>query len=128
MSVVADDVKTTVDQLLRAMSAKNVVSDPMEIGDNVIITITKVGMGFGTGKGENKGGAGPQGAEGAGGAAGVSPVAVLVVHKSTPGPAGVEVRSLAPPSGIGKAIGDIANTILNVRDEEKAKKAAEKTQ
>ncbi|MDA4112003.1 MAG: spore germination protein GerW family protein [Thaumarchaeota archaeon] len=128
MSVIEQDVKTTVDELLKAISTKNVISDPIEVGDNVVITITKVGLGFGTGKGESKSASGPMGGgEGAGGAAGVSPMAIVVIHKSTPGPAGVEVKSLVPPSGIGKAIGDIATTVMQGMKEEKEKKNQEKT-
>ncbi|HXQ91666.1 MAG TPA: spore germination protein GerW family protein [Nitrososphaerales archaeon] len=129
MSTVSDDVRTTVDELLKAISTKNVISEPIEIGDNVVITITKMGLGFGSGKGESKSATGPGGVgEGVGGAAGVSPVAIVVVHKSTSGPAGVEVKSLAPPSGVGKAIGDIATTIMQGMNEAKAKKAQEKPQ
>jgi uncharacterized spore protein YtfJ len=122
MSVIEQDVKTTVGELLKAISTKNVISEPIEVGDNVVITITKVGLGFGTGKGEGRNDKGPSGVgEGAGGAAGVSPVAIVVIHKSTPGPAGVEVKSLTPPSGIGKAIGDIATTIMTGMKERKEK-------
>jgi len=129
MSVVEQDVKTTVDELLKAISTKNVISEPIEVGDNVVITITKVGLGFGTGKGEGRSTTGPGGVgEGAGGAAGVSPMAIVVIHKSTPGPAGVEVKSLVPPSGIGKAIGDIATTVIQGMTEARAKKPQEKTE
>ncbi len=79
-------------------------------------------LGFGTGKGESKSGTGPAGGgEGAGGAAGVSPIAIVVLHKSTPGPGGVEVKSLAPPSGIGKAIGDIATAVMQGMNERSKK-------
>ncbi len=123
MSSMSDDVRTTVDELLKAISAKNIMSDPIEVGDNVIITITKVGLGFGMGKGESKAGTGPQGVGGGiGGAAGVSPAAVLVVHKSTSGPGGVEVKSLAAMSGIGKAIGDIASTVVQSMQDMRSKK------
>lgn len=123
MSAVGEDVRTTVDELLKVISTKNVISEPIEIGDNVVITITKVGVGFGTGKGESKQGPGPQGAgEGVGGAAGVSPVAVVVVHKSMSGIQGVEVKSLTPPSALGKAIGDIATTVVQSVSEMRGKK------
>jgi uncharacterized spore protein YtfJ len=129
MSAVVEDVRTTVDELLKVVSTKNVISEPIEVGDNVVITITKVGLGFGTGRGESKMGAGPSGGgEGVGGGAGVSPVAIVVIHKSTPGPAGVEVKSLTPPSGIGKAIGDIATAVMQGMKEAKAKKQQEQTQ
>jgi uncharacterized spore protein YtfJ len=108
------DVKTTVDELLKAISTKNVIAEPMEVGDNVLITIARVGLGFGTGAGEGRGDKGVSGTgRGAGGAAGVSPVALIIVHKSMKGPEGVEVKSLSPPSYIGKAIGEIATTMMD---------------
>ncbi len=122
MSAVEQDTKTTVEELLKVISTKNVISDPIEVGDNVMITITRVGLGFGAGKGEGKGEKGEAGAGmGTGGVAGVSPVAVIIVHKSVKGPEGVEVRSLRPPSSVGKAIGEIASTLMERVKESKAK-------
>lgn len=113
MSNVAEDAKTTVEELLKVISTKNVIAEPIEVGDNVVITITKVGLGFGTGTGEGKGDKGVMGSgRGVGGVAGVSPVAVVIVHKSMTGPEGVEVKSLTPPSAVGKAIGEIASTMM----------------
>jgi uncharacterized spore protein YtfJ len=129
MSVVAEDVRTTIDELLKAVSTKNVISEPYEVGDKVIITITKLGLGFGTGKGESKNDNAPSGAgQGVAGAVGVSPVAILVINKSITGPGGVEVKSLSPPSGIGKAIGDIASSIIEGRGESKSKKQQQMTE
>jgi uncharacterized spore protein YtfJ len=128
MSNFDQDVKTTVDELLKAISTKNVISDPIEVGDNVVITITKVGLGFGTGKGEGRNDKGPSGTgQGVGGAAGVSPVAIVVFSKSISGPGGVEVKTLVPPSGIGRAIGDVANSIMAGMKQAKEKKEQEKT-
>jgi uncharacterized spore protein YtfJ len=113
MSTLDQEIRTVVDELLKVISTKNVIAEPIEVGDNVIITITKVGLGFGAGMGEGKAaerGTGSGG--GVGGVAGVSPVAVLVIHKSISGPGGVEVKSLSPPSAVGKAIGDIASTLV----------------
>ncbi len=113
MSTVEQDVKTTVDELLKAISTKNVVAEPIEVGDNVLITIARVGLGFGTAAGEGKGDKGIAGTgRGSGGAAGVSPVAVIIVHKSMTGPEGVEVKSLSHLNPVGKAIGDIATTMM----------------
>lgn len=121
MSGVSEDVKTTVDELLKAVSSKNVISEPYEVGDKILLTITKLGLGFGTGKAETKTGPGPAGG-GTGGAVGVSPVAIVVINKSTSGPGGVEVKSLAPPSGLGKAIGDVASSIIQGVFESRTKK------
>jgi uncharacterized spore protein YtfJ len=126
LSAVEPDVKTTVDELLKVISTKNVIADPIEIGDNVVITITKVGLGFGAGTGEGKGERGVGGTgKGAGGVAGVSPVAVIIVHKSMKGPEGIEVRSLTPPSAVGKVISEIATTIMDRVAKSKAEKKAE---
>lgn len=123
MSLVAEDIRTTVDELLKAVSSKNVISEPFEVNDKIILTITKIGLGFGTAKGENRAGQGPTGAgQGAGGLVGVSPVAIIVINKSVPGIGGVEVKSLSPPSGVGRAIGDIASSIISGMAESREKK------
>ena len=38
-------------------------------------------------------------------------MAVVIIHKSISGPGGIEVKTLSPPSAIGKAVGDIASTL-----------------
>jgi len=124
MSNLDQEIRTIVDELLKAISTKNVISEPIEVGDKVMITITKVGLGFGAGAGEGKAaerGAGSGG--GVGGAAGVSPVAVLIIHKSISGPGGVEVKSLARPSALGQAISEITSTLI-----EKINSKREKTE
>jgi len=129
LSAVEPDVKTTVDELLKVISTKNVIADPIEIGDNVVITITKVGLGFGAGTGEGRGERGVGGTgKGAGGVAGVSPVAVIIVHKSMKGPEGIEVRSLTPPSAVGKVISEIATTIMDRVAAKNKAKAENKTE
>lgn len=130
MSAITDDIRTTVDQLLKVISTENVISEPYEVGDKVIITITKLGVGFGTGKGESKNGAAtPTGSgQGVGGAAGVSPVAIIVINKSISGPTGVEVKSLSPPGGVGKAIGDIASSVIQGFAESRSKKQEQQPQ
>ena len=61
MSSVTDDVKTTVGELVKAVTAEHTMSEPIEIGDNVVITINRMGLGFGMGKGGTKVGQGNQG-------------------------------------------------------------------
>jgi uncharacterized spore protein YtfJ len=122
MSMIADDVKATVDELLRVVSTKNVISDPLEIGDKVVITVTKIGLGFGTAKGESKGSTGPAGAgQGVGGVVGITPIAIIVINKSISGMGGIEVKHLVPPSSVGKALGEIASSITQSMSEAKNK-------
>jgi len=106
-----EEIRTTVDELLRVLSMKNVIGEPIEMGDRTFITVTKVGLAFGAGKGEAKGENGQGGGGGAGGAAGVTPVAAIVVYKNIPGPEGVKVLPLTPPSPIARAIGEIVSTV-----------------
>ena len=110
---VQEEIRTTVDELLKALSTKNIMGDPIEVDGKTVITITKLGIGVGAGGGEGramKGDATGSGS-GAGGAGGVSPVAVIVIDKGVAGPDGVKVLPLAAPSGLGRAIGEVASTL-----------------
>lgn len=108
-----DAIRTTVDELLKALSANNIIGGPIETEDKILIPITKMGMGFGTGIGPgteemNKGGI----TGGAGGGVGVFPVAILVIFKGITGPEGVKVMPLAAPSPLAEPIAHIANTLM----------------
>lgn len=127
MSIISEDVRTTVDELLKTVSTENVISEPYEVGDRVILTIIKLGLGFGTGRGETKNSTGPAGGA-TGGAVGVSPVAIVVIDKSTPGVGGVAVKSLAPPSALGEAISDVTSAIMQGIGEYRAKKQQQPAQ
>jgi uncharacterized spore protein YtfJ len=106
-----DEIRTTVDELLRVLSMKNVIGEPIDMGDRTFITVARVGLAFGAAKGEAKGENGGGGGGGAGGAAGVSPIAAIVVYKNIPGPEGVKVLPLSPPSPLARAIGEIATVV-----------------
>jgi uncharacterized spore protein YtfJ len=111
-----DAVKATVDELLKALSARNIMGDPIEMEDKVILPITKMGMGFGTGMSsgvDNKNAGTTSGGSGAGGGVGVFPVAVVVLFKGIQGPEGVKVVPLSAPNAISESIGEIASTVIN---------------
>jgi uncharacterized spore protein YtfJ len=94
-----DAIKATVDEFLKALSANNIIGEPIELEDKIIIPITKMGMGFGAGEvgtGDKSEKISPGG--GAGGGLGVFPVAVVIVYKGIPGPEGVNVIPLSVPS------------------------------
>lgn len=108
-----DAIRTTVDELLKALSANNIIGEPIETEDKMLIPITKMGMGFGTGIGrvaeETKKG---EIAGGAGGGVGVFPVAVIVIFKGITGPEGVKLISLATPSAMTESLAYIADTVM----------------
>jgi uncharacterized spore protein YtfJ len=109
-----DAIKATVDELLKALSAKNIIGEPIETEDKILIPITKMGMGFGTGishgteeahRGEIAGGAG--------GGVGVFPVAVVAIFKGVAGSDGIKVIPLTVPSPLAESMVQIANTVMD---------------
>ena len=106
-----DSIKATVDELIKALSAKNIIGEPIEMEDKVIIPITKMGMGFGTGQGGQEASKGVS-TSGAGGGVGVFPVAVMIVFKGIAGPEGVKVIPLSSQSSITEPANSIADNIL----------------
>ncbi len=115
-----DQIKTTVEELLKVLAIRNVIGEPIEIEDKTLIPVTKIGMGFGAGMGEGKGEKGEGGkGGGAGGGAGVDPVALIVILKGVPGAEGVKVLPLAAPNPIAKSIGEIVPAILEKVKEKK---------
>jgi uncharacterized spore protein YtfJ len=74
--------------------------------DKIIVPITKMGMGFGTGSsqcGDNKKAGGTSG--GAGGGVGVFPLAVVIVTKGVSGHEGVKVVPLGTPNALAEVNG-----------------------
>jgi uncharacterized spore protein YtfJ len=123
-----EHIKTTVEELLKVLAIKNVIGDPIEVEDKVLIPVTSVGLGFGAGAGAGEGKAkegeeGKGSGAGGGGGAGASPVAMVAIFKGVPGPEGVKVLPLTAPSPIAKAIGEIASTIV---EKSRAKKEIKK--
>jgi uncharacterized spore protein YtfJ len=115
-----DNIKATIDELQKVLSANNIIGTPIEMEDKIIVPITKMGMGFGTGSsqcGDNKAG-GTSG--GAGGGVGVFPVAVVIVSKGVAGHEGVKVVPLGTPkvaplgtsNFLSESLGDIASVLM----------------
>ena len=116
-----DNIKATIDELRKVLSANNIIGTPVEMEDKIIVPITKMGMGFGTGSsqcGESNKAGGTSG--GAGGGVGVFPVAVVIITKGVAGQEGVKVIPLgtqkAVPLGasnsLSESLGDIASLLM----------------
>ena len=73
-----DAIKATLDELFESLSAQ-LIGEPIELEDKIIIPITKMGMGFGTNIGRTGPDVSKEGLERckAGGGVGVFPVAVV---------------------------------------------------
>jgi len=103
-------VKSTLDGLLKVLSMDNVIGEPIESDNKILIPITRVELAFGAGMGQ--GGSEEEdgfGASGAGGGATVAPVAFVMVDKSKEGPDQIEVIPLTSPDPLNKALCDISN-------------------
>lgn len=108
-----ENIRATIDELKRVLSANNIIGTPIEMEDKIIVPITKMGMGFGTGSSQcgdgNKAG-GTSG--GAGGGVGVFPVAVVIVSKGVAGYEGVKVIPLGAQNVLSDSLGDLASAII----------------
>ena len=113
-----ENIKATIDELQKVLSANNIIGQPIEMEDKIIVPITKMGMGFGTGSsqcGDNKKAGGTSG--GAGGGVGVFPVAVVIVTKGVSGHEGVKVVPLGTPNvrtpnALAESLGEIASVLM----------------
>ena len=113
-----DPIKTTVEEIRKVLSIENVIGEPIETDEFLMLPVTRFGMGFGAGMGEGKGQNDMGGAgAGAGGAAGIEPIAMVVVHKGVKGPEGVKVMSLKAPDPLSRAIGEISNAAVEIMSE-----------
>ncbi|MCJ7445447.1 MAG: hypothetical protein MUO26_13135 [Methanotrichaceae archaeon] len=109
-----DAIKTTVDELVKALSANNIMGQPIDMEDKMIIPVTKMGMGFGTGMNQSNEEKEINGlAGGAGGGVGVFPVALVIVFKGISGPGGVQIVPLTQPSAVAETMAQIASAIIS---------------
>jgi uncharacterized spore protein YtfJ len=105
--------KTTFDAVLEniktMVSSNTLLSDPIEVGDRSIYTISSVGFGFAGGEGK-----GEDGGSGSGAGAGITPVAVMIIHKNISGPEGIQIYSLKEKGKIAEAISTVAESLPSV--------------
>ena len=119
MKGITDVIKTTIDELLKVLATDNVIGETMEVGDKVIIPLTKIGLMFGTGAGmggmsrDQKG----KGA-GAGGGAGISPVSVIVAFKDIKGPEGIQILSVHGMGPLAKVVTDVGQGVKKMVEEQ----------
>lgn len=100
-------VKVTAEELRKFITAKVVISEPLDLGDKVIYSIARSGFAFGAGAGK---GAGEEG-EGGGAGGGVDPIALLVVYKEIKGPGGIQIFSVSKKGAVAEVIETIGETV-----------------
>lgn len=109
-------IRIAVSELERLISTKNVVGEPVAMGDRIMIPISGYGFGFGGGSGKGNAGEGQAGAvgegSGVGAAAGVTPIAVVVLDGTVRGPTGVQVHLLKKKSELAEVIGTVSSSLV----------------
>ena len=117
----AKNIKTSVEELRKLISINNVIGEPIETEDKIIIPVMRMGVGFGAG--ENM--FGNEDADVVGAGAGVEPISMVLIPKKGNNAEGVRVLDLSKGnttnkalSDLGLMIGDIVKKYLNSNDNE----------
>lgn len=111
-------LKTTVDELDRLMTAKNVLGDPIERDGVTVIPLVSFGFGFGAG-GSAGARSGDAGGSGAGG--GVKPVAAIIMDKN-----GARIETVQDATtSLAHVIADAASQMIERRAARKAEAASD---
>ncbi len=100
-------LKETASELKGFLSTKNVMGDPVDFGDKLVVPVARYGFGFGAGGSHAKDGGG----QGAGAGGGIEPVALVILHKDVKGAEGVQVMSLKKDSQIAQVISAISESL-----------------
>lgn len=105
----AENIKTTVEELSKLINVDNVIGKPIETDDKVLIPVIRIGFGFGAGSNMM----GKEG-EAAGAGAGVEPISMVVIPKKGNTAEGVRVLGLSKGSNANKALSDLGLIISDL--------------
>ena len=97
------NIKTTVEELQKLINVDNVIGDPIETEDKILIPVVKMGFGFGGGQNI----LGKEGGDAAGAGAGVEPVSMVLIPKKGNDAEGVRVLDLSKGGEANKALSDL---------------------
>ena len=107
MDIVANLVKTTLEEVEKVLTTRTVVGEPITVEGRTIIPLISIGFGFGAGGGSGKSEAKQKGegeGGGTGGGAWVRPIAVIIIDKD-----GVRVEPVN--RGLSAAIEKVGDTM-----------------
>ena len=116
-------IKTLLQEFQRIVKTETVVGEPIEVGETVIVPVSKISFGFGAGGG-GKGGKAESGS-GTGGGATVEPVAFIVIRDGKAQLLPMQEKGMS----IGKLLEFAPDVIKKVKDfrEKREKKREEKS-
>jgi uncharacterized spore protein YtfJ len=120
-----DNVKSTLDGLLKVIQTDNVIGEPIESNGKTLIPITRIGLGYASAQGQSKSGMSAEGA-GAGGGAAVEPIAFVVIDEKAEEQ--IKVVPLKSQEPLNTAISEISELALEFLSEwrERQRKNEEK--
>jgi uncharacterized spore protein YtfJ len=105
----AQNVKNTVEELHKLINVENVIGEPIETEDKILIPVVRMGFGFGVGA--NMLG---KEAEAAGAGAGVEPISMVIIPKKGNTAEGIRVLDLGKGSDANKALTDLGLIISDL--------------
>jgi len=103
-----DMLREAAGQLKEIITARNVMGEAIDMGNRMIIPVTRFGIGFGAGGGIGAGNNGNAG--GAGG--GIEPIAVIITDKELSGVEGIQIISLKNNNPIAQVITALSETLV----------------
>ncbi|KZX16453.1 sporulation protein YtfJ [Methanobrevibacter cuticularis] len=105
-----NSIKVTVEELKKLLNAQNVVGEPIETQDKLLIPFMKLGFGFGVGQGGNDEGNGL----GSAAVAGIEPISMVVINKKTGNSEGISVLNLSKGTETNKIISDLGLVVTDL--------------
>ena len=106
----AENIKTTVEELRKLINVDNVIGSPIETEDKILIPVMRMGVGFGAGESL----LGNEGNDVAGAAAGVEPISMVMIPKKGNNAEGVRVLDLSKGTETNKALSDLGLIITDL--------------
>ena len=106
----AENIKTTVEELRKLINVDNVIGSPIETEDKILIPVMRMGVGFGAGESI----LGNEGNDVAGAAAGVEPITMVMIPKKGNNAEGVRVLDLSKGTETNKALSDLGLIITDL--------------
>lgn len=106
----ANNIKTSVEELRKLISVDNVIGKPIETEDKILIPVMRMGVGFGAG--ENI--LGNDGNDAVGAGAGVEPISMVLIPKKGNDAEGVRVLDLSKGTETNKALSDLGLIISDL--------------
>lgn len=104
------NIKTTVEELHKLINIDNVIGQPIETEDKVLIPVMRMGVGFGAGGNIS----GNDGTEAVGAGAGVEPISMVMIPKKGNDAEGVRVLNLSKGTETNKALADLGLMISDL--------------